>query len=179
MTTGHWVLIGLMGSGKSAVGRVLADRAGRRFVDNDEVLEAMTGRTARELQEEVGADRLHELEVEALAVALDDSLPAVVGAAAAVVTLEDGRRQLERAEAVVWLDVPVEVLAQRVAAGGDHRPWDDEPHVVLAAQLAERAPAYEAAATLTVDGTPSAPTVAEAIQNALVAASSSAPEATP
>lgn len=165
--TPHWVLIGLMGSGKSAVGRELAARTGRRFVDNDEALEAATGQTARELQEEVGADRLHELEVDALAAALDGDEPAVIGAAAAVVTVDEGLRQLTRAGAVVWLHAEPTVLAERVTTGGDHRPLSDDPLRTLTAQLAERAPAYEAAATVVVDdtGTPAeiATTILEAV----------------
>lgn len=167
---GHWVLIGLMASGKSAVGPRLAALARRRFVDNDDALEAMTGRTARELQEEVGADRLHELEVEALAAALDGDEPAVIGAAAAVVAMEEGLRQLERAAAVVWLSVPIEVLAQRVTTDGEagaHRPLGDDPVATLTAQLAERAPRYEAAATLIVDEVADASVLAGQILAAL------------
>ena len=165
--TGHWVLMGLMGSGKSSVGVELARLSGRRYVDNDDTLEALTGQTARELQEEVGADRLHELEVDALARALDDPEPAIVGAAAAVVTNDEGLRQLERAAAVVWLHAPAEVLAERVMSGGDHRPLGDAPADTLAAQLAERAEAYEAAATLVVDDTGTAAELAESILAAL------------
>jgi shikimate kinase len=167
--TDHWVLIGLMGSGKSAIGRVLAARTGRRFVDNDEALEAVNdGRTARQLQEEVGADRLHELEVDALAAALDGDEPAVIGAAAAVVTVEEGLRQLARAAAVVWLRVPVEVLADRVSIDEEtHRPLGDDPLQTLTTQLAERAPAYEAVATLVVEEVADAADLADQILAAL------------
>ncbi len=165
--SGHWVLIGLMGSGKSAVGTELARLSGRRYVDNDDALEAATGHTARELQEEAGADRLHELEVDGLAHALDDLEPAIIGAAAAVVTNDEGLRQLERAGAVVWLHAPAEVLAERVVSGGEHRPLGDVPADTLAAQLADRAAAYEAAATLVVDDSGTPAELAESILEAL------------
>jgi shikimate kinase len=57
----HWVLIGLMGAGKTTVGELLASRSGRRFFDNDAQLSAITGRTARQVQAEQGREALHEL----------------------------------------------------------------------------------------------------------------------
>ena len=156
-----------MGSGKSTVGKALAARTGRRYVDNDDALLAATGQTARQLQEELGADRLHELEVDALALALDDVDPAIIGAAAAVVTVDEGLRQLGRAAHVVWLHADPEVLAARVLSGPDHRPVGDDAVSLLAGQLTERAPAYDAVATVRVDdtGTPEqiAATILEAI----------------
>ena len=48
------VLLGMMGSGKSSVGRALSDRTGWPFVDNDALVERATGRTARQLLAEEG-----------------------------------------------------------------------------------------------------------------------------
>jgi shikimate kinase len=161
--TDHWVLIGLMGSGKSTVGELLARRSGRPYVDNDDALQALTGRTAQQLQDEVGGDRLHELEVEALEAALDDSEPAVIGAAAGVVTLPEGLRQLERARQVIWLQADPEVLAERVLEGDDHRPLGDDAVQTLATQLSDRAEAYESVATVAIDEGRSPEEIADAI----------------
>src|SRR5262249_45956694 len=81
----HVVLVGLMGSGKSTVGHALARRLGRPFVDNDEALEARSGRSARAIADADGADALHRLEAQALVDALARPEPAVVAMAASVV----------------------------------------------------------------------------------------------
>src|SRR5689334_14413518 len=66
----HVVLMGLMGSGKSTVGRPLAARLDRPFVDNDDRLAARTGQTAREVAAAEGADALHAREAAVLVDAL-------------------------------------------------------------------------------------------------------------
>src|SRR5262245_19545897 len=78
----HIVLIGLMGSGKTSTGRVLAHLVGRPYIDNDELLERKTEYTARELQDVSGADALHDAEVASLLDALEATQPTVVSAAA-------------------------------------------------------------------------------------------------
>ena len=45
----HLVLVGMMGVGKTTVGRIVGERLGRRVVDSDQVIEARTGRTVREI----------------------------------------------------------------------------------------------------------------------------------
>ena len=52
----HLVLVGLMGSGKTTVARVVADRLGRRVIDTDAVIEGSTGRTVREIFVDDGED---------------------------------------------------------------------------------------------------------------------------
>ena len=79
----HVVLIGLMASGKSTVGRLLGVRLGRDFVDNDVLLEERTGQSARQLASAEGVDALHRHEAEALVSALAEPVPAVIAAAAA------------------------------------------------------------------------------------------------
>ena len=60
-------LIGLRGTGKSTVGRLLAERRGRDFVDADAVLEARAGRSIRAIFAEAGEPAFRELEEQAIA----------------------------------------------------------------------------------------------------------------
>ena len=53
----HIVLVGMMGAGKTTAGRRLAQRLGRRLVDSDELIEARTGRTVREIFEPTAKPR--------------------------------------------------------------------------------------------------------------------------
>jgi shikimate kinase len=138
-----------MASGKSTVGRRLAERLGRPFVDNDLGLERLAGATAARHAARHGLAALHDLELEVLRAALADPVPAVVTAAASV-----GDRpelpDLVAGHPTVWLDVDPAVLASRVPPGGDHRPSGATEVVRLQEQRAQRAATFAAAADLVV-----------------------------
>lgn len=152
---GHLVLVGMMGAGKSTVGRIVAERLGRRLVDSDEVIEARTGRTVRDIFATDGEDAFRSFETEALLGALADPEPAVIAAAGGVVLREENRRALVESEArVVWLLADPDLLLDRVRSGM-HRPLlDDDPERTLRRMWAEREPLYRevADAIVSVDG---------------------------
>ncbi|HSB86169.1 MAG TPA: shikimate kinase [Ilumatobacteraceae bacterium] len=124
----HVVLVGLMGSGKTTVARIVADRLNRKVIDSDAVIEAATGRTVREIFAEDGEAAFRTLETSALLDALASPVPAVIAAAGGVVLREENREALKRSNAkVVWLCASPALLAERVTSGG-HRPLlDDDP----------------------------------------------------
>ena len=108
------MLIGLMGVGKTTVGRVLAERLERRLVDSDDRIEELTGRTAKQILADDGVDELRRHEADALFDALIDPLPLVVAAAGGVVLAAEHRRRLAAAGAhVVWLDADPSALVPR------------------------------------------------------------------
>jgi shikimate kinase len=117
-----------MGSGKTTVGRIVADRLGRRVIDSDTVIERLTGRTVREIFAEDGEDTFRAFETAALLDALATTEPAVIAAAGGVVLRAENREALKRANAkVVWLCATPALLVDRVTSGG-HRPLlDDDP----------------------------------------------------
>lgn len=144
------VLMGMMGSGKSTVGRALARQSGWPYHDNDALLQRELGQTARELLAAEGEAALRAAEADALRLGLRQTAPAIVGAPAGTITDPDSRALLSGA-LVVWLRARPETLAER-AAGADHRPWLDRDAVGwMADALAQRGPLYEAAADLAVD----------------------------
>lgn len=148
---GHVVLVGMMGSGKTRVGRQLATRLGLGFVDSDEQIERRYGRTVREIFETDGEPAFRKLEAEALADAMGSSARSVVAAAGGVVLDAGNRELLRRAGTVVWLRARPEVLATRVR-DGDHRPLlGDDALGVLRRLDAERAPLYQEVATAVLD----------------------------
>jgi shikimate kinase len=128
----HLVLVGLMGSGKTTVARIAAERLGRQVIDSDAVIEQATGRTVREIFADDGEDAFRSLETAALLDALADPVPAVIAAAGGVVLREQNRVALKQANArVVWLCAKPELLVERVTSGA-HRPLlDDDPEGTL------------------------------------------------
>ncbi|MEW8978713.1 MAG: shikimate kinase [Symbiobacterium sp.] len=111
------VLIGLMGSGKSAVGRLLAERLGRPFVDTDALVEAEAGRPIPAIFAEEGEEgfRRREAEVIRRVAARDGQVIATGGGA---VLWAESREALRQGGLVVWLDAPPETLFRRALAQG-------------------------------------------------------------
>jgi shikimate kinase len=144
------VLVGLMGSGKSTVGALVAPRTGRVFVDVDAVIEHETGKTVRELWEEGGEAAYRHLESAAVLRILRDATPSVLAAPGGVV-LDPVARDALAGHVVVWLRTTTSTLAGRVRPG-DHRPLlGEHPAEALAAMAATRGDLYAEVATSTID----------------------------
>ncbi len=139
----HIVLIGLMGSGKTTVGEILAARHGRELFDSDRRIETVTGRTVKQILADEGVDGLRRYEGEALLDGLAHSEPAVIAAAGGTVLRESLRRAMIEADAeVVWLNGDPTMLATRVP-GGQHRPWiETDPEGTLQRMFTERQALY-------------------------------------
>jgi shikimate kinase len=149
--TARVVLVGMMGSGKSSVGRSLSARTGWPFVDNDALVERATGRTARRLLAEEGEAAMRAAESAALRAGLSLAAPVIVAVAAGTILDPDDRWLASERGFVVWLRAPAEVLAAR-AVGAEHRPWlDTDPVDWFRRTLEERDPLYTALADLEID----------------------------
>jgi shikimate kinase len=145
------LLLGMMGSGKSSVGRALAERTGWPFIDNDALVERATGLTARELLRSRGEAAMREAESEALRAGLGIPAPAIVATAAGTILRQEDRGRIDDGGLVVWLHAPAEVLAAR-AAGTTHRPWlDDDPVAWFRRTIAERGALYRAVSDVDID----------------------------
>lgn len=153
-TDRHIVLLGLMGAGKTSVGRRVAERLGRPLIDGDERLEAAnSGRTAAQIADAEGIEKLHELEAGIAFEALAEPTPSVIGPAASVIEV-DAVRDALAGHLVVWLTAPAEHLAEK-AVKKDHRPLldDGDPVELFRHQLAVREPLVLPLADLVIDVT--------------------------
>ena len=160
----HVVLVGLMGSGKSTVGALVAQRSGRVFVDVDVVIAARMSKTVRELWEEGGEAAYRHLESEVVLEVLRDDTPAVLAAPGGVVLDPVVRAALADCF-VVWLRTSPSTLAGRVRPG-DHRPLlGDDPAETFAAMAEMRSELYRQVATAIIDTDGLAP---EAIADVVV-----------
>jgi len=126
VTGTHLVLVGFRGAGKTTVGRILARKLGRAFVDLDETIEREQGRSARRIIEDDGEAVLRRLEERALRDLLEPAdraaaRPAVVSVGGGVVERAASRRLLGKLGFCVWLVVAERELKRRLRKS-THRP---------------------------------------------------------
>lgn len=178
-------LLGLRGSGKSTVGRLLAAERGEPFVDlDDETLRqgrraGLRVATVGELLDRAGTARFRALEAVALRLLLEPSQRLVLATGGGVVEREDNRAWLARGARGVFLSVPLERLAERLRAEPGLRPplLGREAGADAAAELGEllrrREPAYRALAEVVIECDGATPAeIVTRIQAALAARSS-------
>ncbi len=136
------VLVGLMGVGKSTVGRRLAARLGLPFVDADSEIEKAAGLSVSEIFERYGEAHFRDGERRVIARLIDGTRKVVATGGGAFVNDETRTLILERALAI-WLDADIATLADRVSRRG-HRPLlhNRDPREVLAELAAVRNPLY-------------------------------------
>lgn len=147
----------MMGAGKTTLGRRLARRLSRPFIDSDQQIEARTGRTVREIFESDGEPAFRALETDALAEALATSSPCVVAAAGGTVLSEVNRERMHALGTVVWLRAAPSELANRVR-NGTHRPLlAEDPEATLHRLAEQRGALYAQLADHIVDTTGRAP----------------------
>lgn len=145
------LLVGMMGAGKSTVGRELARRTGWPFLDNDDLVRELTGREPKAIDAEDGEDALHAAETRALRTALARAGPAVIGVAGAIVDDPAATAEVRASRAhVVWLRARPETLRSRIGSGVGRRS-EAQDLGWIAARASERAPRYEAIADQVID----------------------------
>jgi shikimate kinase len=137
------VVIGLMGSGKTTAGRLIAEVLGLPFSDSDSFLQAEHGGTAAQIAAREGPETLHRYEAEHVLRELAGD-PKVIAAAASTVEVPEVRKALRKAF-VLWVDADDDVLAERMRSSA-HRP-DFSP----AEMRARREPYFREVADLTCD----------------------------
>ena len=108
------VLIGMPGTGKSVVGRALAQRLDYTFVDMDDLIVEATGKTLPEILREDGLEEFFKIE-EKIGVELD-RLDTVVSTGGSMVLYEDAMEHLKENGVIVWLETPLSQIMERMPA---------------------------------------------------------------
>jgi shikimate kinase len=138
------ILCGFMGTGKSTVGRLIADRLGWRFVDTDQLIEARVGRTVSQIFAQNGEAFFRQWESR-ICQELIEARHTVIATGGGIVLAPPNREALNRAGLVVCLDAPATEIVARLHGATD-RPLlaGADPVARVTELLAARAGAYSA-----------------------------------
>ena len=145
------VLIGMRGSGKTTIGKLLAKRLGKQFIEMDELIVQRLGQSIPEIVNRYGWEKFRDVEEEITReVAGWDNVVNATGGG--VVTREENIRELKQKGKLVWLKANTDTLLRRI--GNDQsRPslTGKSPREDMEAVLAERSPIYQRVADFIVD----------------------------
>jgi len=153
-------LVGMPGAGKSVVGRELAGGLGVPFVDLDAEIERREGKSVAQIFADAGEAGFRGLEAAVLTIAATHD-PSVVACGGGVVLEPANRITLRNTGTAVYLDVPIDVLRERIRPGADRPLIHAEGD--LERLLADREPLYREFAGHVVDASGSPKDVAQAI----------------
>ncbi len=128
-------LVGYRGTGKSTVGRILADRLNRRFFDADLELEARCGRSIVSFFAESGEPAFRDWEEQTLQLLVQSDPGAVLATGGGAVLRPSNRRLLIEFGLVVWLKADADEIASRLNA--DRLAGRDRPALTAAGSIAE------------------------------------------
>ena len=136
------VLVGIMGAGKSTVGKILADRLGMRFVDADQEIERAAGCTITDFFEKYGEVEFRKGEERVISRILAGE-PCILATGGGAFMSEATRLLIKKMARSVWLRVSFEVLAKRLEKRSD-RPLlqTADPQQTLKALIKKRYPIY-------------------------------------
>ncbi|MEQ1886474.1 MAG: shikimate kinase [Bryobacteraceae bacterium] len=122
-------LVGFMGCGKSTVGHALADEIGWNFTDLDAEIEQSAAETISHIFETQGEEAFRRLETETLrkrVMNIRTGRPQVVSVGGGAFTIQENVDLIQHHGVSIWLDTPVEVIEERIAAE-THRPLAADP----------------------------------------------------
>jgi shikimate kinase len=142
-------LVGFMGSGKTTVGKALAQELRCAYADTDELIEKKFNMTIKEIFEQYGETRFREIETEIIQNLEDERMVIMTGGGSAGRKIN--RDLMKEKGKVIWLDCPFEELVQRIA-GDVERPLVTQRGLNgMKVLFEERLPVYKAAADYAVE----------------------------
>lgn len=139
----HLALVGFMGAGKSTLGKELAARINRSFVDVDQLVEAEYGTTVAELWARDGEERFRGVEEEWAVAMLESPDRGILSLGGGAIESQRTREALRQHATTVWLDVDVDDAWRRARGGARPLAQDEAQFVAL---YERRRPLYAAAA---------------------------------
>jgi len=134
-----WILLGMMGAGKSSLGRALAELTGREFIDTDLILQQRLGRPISQIFQIYGeqAFRDHESSV----FRNIEAEGAIISTGGGAVIREENWSEFQRLGLTIFLDAKIETLVNRLAVSKKKRPllqaedWEDKAKSLLESRM--------------------------------------------
>ena len=147
------VLVGLMGSGKTTVGKRIAQELGYEFADSDDLVASAAGKSVRDMFSQDGEAVFRKYESDAIRSILTDGKSSIVLATGggAVISSENRTVISHHASHVVWLDASVADLVVRTKSGTARPLLDGDAGKTLQSLSDQRSAWYEEVATLRID----------------------------
>jgi shikimate kinase len=144
-------LVGMMGSGKSSVGALLARRLGWRFLDLDAEVERSVGKSVADIFADGGEASFRAHERRFVASAATGDTPAVVAVGGGAVTDSDNRRRMSKSGTVIWMRARDDTLIERVATGTGRPLLAGDPSEALRRLHSRRRPLYAEVSDIVID----------------------------
>jgi len=137
------VLVGMMGAGKSTIGRRLAARLGLPFLDADSEIEAAAGMSIPDIFEAHGEPQFRDGEARVIARLLESG-PAVLATGGGAFMREETRNRVGAKAISIWLKADADIIMRRVRRRAD-RPLlrTPDPEATLGRLISEREPVYQ------------------------------------
>lgn len=132
----YWILVGMMGAGKSSVGRALSELSGRPFLDTDLLLQNRLGRPISQIFQVYGEEAFRDHETSILR-SLEPE-PAILSTGGGIVLKDVNWEELRRLGLIIYLKASPETLISRLGTSKKKRPlimgeeWQDKVRDILA-----------------------------------------------
>lgn len=146
-------LVGLMGAGKSKIGKALSDMFNVPFIDTDDVIEDVAGMSIATIFELYGEDKFREIEAREIAKLVTDT-PAILSTGGGAFIRDETRKIINQDAVSVWLKARPETLASRISSTASRPLLRDRDPIEVLTELSEaRSPYYqEAHVVIDTDG---------------------------
>lgn len=142
------VLIGFMGTGKSAIGRALATRLHARYIDTDAEIEQEAGKHVADIFAHEGEAAFRRMETMLLMRLVHERGPVVIATGGGTPLRDDNVSLLKKIGPIVWLTAPTQTILGRVRRNLERRPLladhSHDPVARIKQLLTERTPRYAA-----------------------------------
>ena len=146
------ILIGFMGSGKTTVGKILAERLGIELIDTDKWIEQKQKISIKDIFAIHGEDYFRLLETELLKALCDTDEMKIIATGGGMPLREENQLLLQKMGNIVYLKADAETIYKRIR-NDKNRPLlqTPDPKLKITELLSERTPIYEKIAEITID----------------------------
>lgn len=147
------ILIGLMGAGKTTIGKELSNKLNLRFIDMDDEIEKQSKMSIVDIFEKYGENRFREIESKLLEkIALEDDI--IISTGGGIIKIDDNRKLLKKQDNVVFLNGSIDTLVKNVSNDIYKRPLlkdSTDLYIKIEELLKERYEKYKESSNIIID----------------------------